>query len=71
MGRYTRSREDVWWTQALEVEHVLLFGAYLIGLSFDYGKCFDRVPAHIVLQLGLEQGMSRRSVLSVCTLCGS
>ena len=33
-----------------------------------YGKCFDRVPVHIVLQLAIEQGMSRRLVLPLQTL---
>ena len=46
--RQSHGAEDVWWLQALQVEEALLGAGDLYGLSLDYGKCFDRVPVHIV-----------------------
>ena len=63
--------EDVWWTQALAIEDALLQGTCLFGLSLDYGKCFDRVPIHIVLQLAQEYGMSCKIVKPLRTLYAS
>ena len=60
--------EDVWWEQALAIETALLNGEELFGLSLDYGKCFDRVPVHIVLELALEAGMPTRLVTPLRTL---
>ena len=60
--RKAHGAEDVWWKQALQVEEALLHTETLFGLSLDYGKCFDRVPVELVLQLALEQGMPARLV---------
>jgi len=60
--RRCHGAEDVWWTQALAIEDALLQGTSLFGLSLDYGKCFDRVPAHLVLQLAERYGMSPKIV---------
>ena len=54
--RKAHGAEDVWWRQTLQVEEALLHTENLFGLSLDYGKCFDGVSVHIVLQLALEQG---------------
>ena len=35
----------------------------VFGVSSDCGKCFDRVPIRIVLQLAVEAGMSPRLVV--------
>jgi hypothetical protein len=66
--RKSHGAEDVWWKQALQVEESLLNTNDLFGLSLDYGKCFDRVPVHLVLDLALEQGMSPRLVAPLRTL---
>ena len=58
--RRSHSAEDIWWTQALAIEDALLRGRCLYGLSLDYGKCFDRIPIHIVLELSRVHGMSPR-----------
>jgi len=63
--------DDVWWRQALQVEEALLQADSLFGLSLDYGKCFDRIPVHIVLQLALEQGMSMRLIRPLRSLYAS
>ena len=69
--RKAHAAEDVWWKQALEVEHALLYGESLLGASLDYGKCFDRVPVHIVLQLAAMQGMSERLIVPLQSLYDS
>ena len=40
------------------MEQALLQSSSLFGVSLDYGKCFDRVPVHIVLELAVAAGMS-------------
>ena len=42
---------------ALKVEAALLAGDALFGISFDFAKCFDRIPHGIVLQLAEEMGL--------------
>ena len=53
------------------MEEALLHSGSLFGGSLDYGKCFDRIPVHIVLQLALEQGMSMRLVRPLQSLYAS
>jgi len=60
--------EDVWWEQALQVEEALLHSGSLFGISLDYGKCFDRVPVHIVLNLALEAGLPPQLVTPLRSL---
>ena len=54
---------DAWWTQALSIEHALLSGEDIAGLSLDWAKAFDRLPKDILLQLaratGMESGILR------------
>ena len=66
--RKAHSAEDVWWKQALEVEEALLHADSLFGLSLDYGKCFDRIPINIVLQLALQHHRRRASNLASLTV---
>ena len=60
--------EDVWWTQALAIEDALLQDSCLYYLSLDYGKCFDRVPIHIVLELAQRYGMSPKIIAPLRSL---
>jgi len=60
--RKGHAAEDVWWEQALHVEEALLKSGSLFGLSLDYGKCFDRIPVHIVMELAIAAGMPQRLV---------
>ena len=66
--RRSHGAEDVWWTQALAIEDALLQGSSLYGLSLDYGKCFDRIPFHIVLELARVRGMSPRLLVPLKSL---
>ena len=66
--RTAHSAEDVWWRHALEIEAALLQGSALFGLSLDYGKCFDRVPINIVLELARRRGMSPRLLVPLQSL---
>jgi hypothetical protein len=66
--RRSHSAEDVWWAQALAIEDALLQGSSLFGLSLDYGKCFDRIPVHIVLELARMRGMSPRLLVPLTSL---
>eukprot|EP00660_Eupelagonema_oceanica_P019619 gene19618-biopygen24621 len=43
--------EDVFWELALRVEVALLEGTDLYGVTYDYVKCFDRIPQKILLRL--------------------
>ena len=61
--RRAHGAEDVWWEQALCVEQALLTSSTMVGVSLDYGKCFDRVPVHIVLELAAAAGMSPKLVV--------
>ena len=53
--------EDIWLTQALAIEHALLFDEPIAGISLDFAKAFDRIPVHILLRLaktiGVEEGI--------------
>ena len=40
----------------------------MVGVSLDYGKCFDRVPVHIVLELAVAAGMSPKLVTPLRSL---
>ena len=66
--RRSHGAEDVWWEQSLRVEQALLQSDSLFGLSLDYGKCFDRVPVHIVLELAVASGMSPKLVIPLRSL---
>ena len=50
--------DDVFWHLALQVERSMLEGTPLHGISLDYGKCFDRIPVHIVLNLASHLGLA-------------
>ena len=54
--------------QALCVEQALLQSGSLFGISLDYGKCFDRVPVNIVLDLALEAGLPPKLVTPLRSL---
>ncbi|CAE8600524.1 unnamed protein product, partial [Polarella glacialis] len=60
--------EDVYWSLALRIECALLQGTPLTGVSFDYSKCFDRVPVAILLRLVTELGMDSRICAPVRTM---
>ena len=49
--------EDAFWQTALEVEMTLLNNDTLFGFSIDFSKAFDRVPTHIVFELGKRAGL--------------
>lgn len=66
--RRAHGADDVWWGQALSIECALLQSDDLFGLSLDYGKCFDRVPVNIVLELASYCGLPPKLVLPLRTL---
>ena len=66
--RRAHGADDVWWGQALAVEQALLNSSTLVGVSLDYGKCFDRVPVHIVLELAAAAGVSPKLVTPLKSL---
>ena len=59
-ARKLHGTADVFWPLALRVEHALLTGKPLYGLSLDYQKCFDSLPQKILLQLSKEMGLHER-----------
>ena len=50
--------DDIWWCTALDIEHSLLMGEPLAGLSIDFAKAFDRLPITILLNLAEAAGVS-------------
>ena len=64
--RPERGCEDAWWTTALDIEHSLLKGHAIAGLSLDWSKAFDRIPHEILLALakhvGVDAGGSQGSL---------
>eukprot|EP00973_Karenia_brevis_P094598 12423279-Karenia_brevis.AAC.1 len=54
------STADVFWELALRVEHSLMTGEPLMGVGFDYAKCFDRLPRGILFKLAEELGLHCR-----------
>ena len=55
--RPAHGAQDVWWAMAVKLEHALLSGEELSGISLDYSKCFDRVPIEIVFKVAEQCGM--------------
>ena len=41
----------------MKIEHALLTGGSIGGVSLDYTKCFDRVPHEVMLRLVSEMGL--------------
>ena len=66
--RRSHGADDVWWEQSLHVERALTECGDLFGISLDYGKCFDRVPVHIVLELASASGMPPQLVTPLQSL---
>ncbi|CAE8613885.1 unnamed protein product [Polarella glacialis] len=52
--------EDVYWSLALRIEDAILRGIPLVGVSFDYSKCCDRIHNGIQLRLVRELGIDER-----------
>ena len=40
----------------------------MVDVPLDYGKCFDRVPVHIVLELAAAAGLSPKLVTPLKSL---
>ena len=57
--------QDVWWAEALEIEHALLTGRPLCGFGLDWAKCFDSIPKSIVLSIARKAGMPEGIVCAV------
>ena len=51
--------DDLYWSLALEVEHALLSGDDVSGISLDYEKAFDRLPVAILMGLAAHIGLSQ------------
>ena len=56
--------EDLWMAEALRVEHALLTGEGLAGISLDFSKAFDRLPHSVLLNIARCVGMDEH------ILCG-
>ena len=55
----------------MRVEHALLTGKPLCGLSIDLAKAFDSLPQQILLQLAEEVGMDRNVLRALRGMYGS
>ena len=49
--------EDIWLTEALRVEHALLTGEGLAGISLGFSKAFDRLPHDVLLNMAATMCM--------------
>eukprot|EP00660_Eupelagonema_oceanica_P019441 gene19441-biopygen20255 len=52
--------DDVFYELALRCEVALLTGTDFVGVTYDYAKCFDRIPQQIALKLLEALGMAAR-----------
>jgi hypothetical protein len=49
--RQRHGPEDVYWAVALHLEAALLNGDPILGVNFDYTKCFDLIPHGLLFRL--------------------